>query len=192
MLSLKQRILKRLLDIFLSLIGIMLCIIPIFVLFIISTIVHKEFGFFVQKRVGKKGKLFLIFKIKSLKSGKTILPFGKFIRKNKLDELPQLLNVFLGSMSIVGPRPDIKGYADVLDGANKIILNVKPGLTSLATLKFANEEELLAKQTDARQFNDFVLWPEKVKLNTAYVNNYSFKNDIVIIIKTILTVLHLK
>lgn len=187
MLSFKQRVVKRVLDIFMSIIGIILFIIPIFILVILSTIINKEFGIFTQKRVGKEAKLFSIFKIKSMKIGgeNSISPFGKFIRKTKLDELPQLFNVIFGHMSVVGPRPDLEGYADLLKNEDKIILTVKPGLTSLATLKFSNEEKLLKKQENSIKYNDEVLWPQKVELNKEYVKNYSLINDFKIIFKTI-------
>lgn len=187
MLSFRQKIIKRIVDIVLSLIGIVIFIIPIFVLVIISTISNKEFGVFTQKRVGQKGKLFTIFKIKSMSIGKEhqISSFGKFIRKTKLDELLQLFNVFLGQMSVVGPRPDVQGYADKLQGKNKVILLVKPGLISEATLLFRNEEEILARQVNPLQYNDEVLWPKKVKLNREYVESYSLKKDFKIIFKTL-------
>lgn len=161
MLSQKQKRIKRLIDFFLSVIGIVFFIIPIFILFIISTVINKEFGVFFQKRVGENGKLFTIYKIKSMKSGEKplITSFDAFIRKTKLDELPQIFNVLFGQMSIVGPRPDVLGYADKLKGSNKIILAVKPGLTSMATLKFVNEEELLKKQKKPIDYNNEVLWP---------------------------------
>ena len=187
MLSLKQRILKRILDIFISLIGIIIFIIPIFILVILSTIINKEFGIFTQKRIGINANPFFILKIKSMKIGneKNITPFGKFIRKTKLDELPQLFNVFIGKMSIVGPRPDIEGYADKLEGNNRKILNVKPGITSEATILFRNEDEILSNQKDPVNYNDNVLWPQKVKLNIQYVENYSIINDFKIILKTL-------
>lgn len=194
MLSKKQKRIKRFTDIILSFIGIIIFIIPIFILFLISTLVNKEFGIFFQQRVGENGSIFKIFKIKSMKLGKQpeILSFGAFIRKTKLDELPQVFNVFLGQMSVVGPRPDIVGYADALKENDKVILAVKPGLTSLATLKFVNEEELLSKQENPFQYNDEVLWPQKVALNKQYVTNWSLLNDFKIIFKTILLVLKIK
>jgi lipopolysaccharide/colanic/teichoic acid biosynthesis glycosyltransferase len=115
-----------------------------------------------------------------------ITSFGNFIRKTKLDELLQVFNVFFGQMSIVGPRPDILGYADKLRGEYKIILSVKPGLTSLAALKFANEELLLKSQNNPLVYNDLVLWPQKVALNKQYITNWSLFNDFKVIGKTIL------
>ncbi len=187
MLSARQKNTKRIVDIFISLIGIIIFIIPIFILVLISTFYLREFGVFTQKRVGKNAKLFTIYKIKSMKKGvePEISNFGKLIRKLKLDELPQLFNVFFGKMSIIGPRPDIVGYADKLKEADRVILSVKPGITSEATLLFSNEEELLKQQSNPLKYNDEVIWPQKVALNRKYVENYSFKNDLKIILKTL-------
>jgi lipopolysaccharide/colanic/teichoic acid biosynthesis glycosyltransferase len=188
MLSKKQKLLKRFIDIIGSCIGIVIFTIPIFSLIVISTIVHQEFGVFFQKRVGRNAIFFTVYKIKSMRFKKesAITSFGNFIRKTKLDELPQVFNVFFGQMSIVGPRPDILGYADKLKGEDKIILSVKPGLTSLASLKFANEEQLLKRQNNPLVYNDFILWPQKVALNKQYIKNWSLFNDFKVIGKTIL------
>ncbi|TVZ55179.1 lipopolysaccharide/colanic/teichoic acid biosynthesis glycosyltransferase [Lutibacter sp. Hel_I_33_5] len=187
MLSVKQKVIKRFIDIIFSLSGITLLIIPISILVLLSTIINNEFGIFFQKRVGEKGVVFTIFKIKTMKLGKedSISSFGKFLRITKLDEFPQLFNVLFGQMSIVGPRPDIKGYADELQGEDRIILSVKPGLTSPAALFFSDEESLLSKQENPLKYNDEVLWPKKVELNKEYVQNWSLKNDFKIILKTI-------
>tara|TARA_B100000768_G_scaffold175388_1_gene186742 strand:+ start:583 stop:1179 length:597 start_codon:yes stop_codon:yes gene_type:complete len=188
MLSTKQKRTKRCVDLLLSSIGIVIFTLPIFILVIISTIVHQEFGVFFQKRVGKNAKIFTVYKVKSMRFKKesAITSFGNFIRKTKLDELLQVFNVFFGHMSIVGPRPDILGYADKLKGEDKIILSVKPGLTSLAALKFANEELLLKSQNNPLVYNDLVLWPQKVALNKQYITNWSLFNDFKVIGKTIL------
>ena len=188
MLSTKQKRIKRCVDLLLSSIGIVIFTVPIFILVIISTIVHQEFGVFFQKRVGKNAKVFTIYKIKSMifKKEPLITSFGNFIRKTKLDELLQVFNVFFGQMSIVGPRPDILGYADKLKGEDKIILSVKPGLTSLAALKFAKEEQLIKRQNNPLAYNDLVLWPQKVALNKQYITNWSLFNDFKVIGKTIL------
>lgn len=158
----------------------------------------KKFGMFRQVRVGEDGKLFKIYKIRTmkvdipkedfitLKNDDRITPFGKVLRKYKLDELPQLINIIVGEMSLVGPRPDVPGYADNLVGEDRIILTVKPGLTGSATLKFKNEENLLSKQKNPKKFNDEVIWPEKVKLNRQYIKEWSLFNDIKCIVKTII------
>lgn len=152
---------------------------------------------FKQKRVGQYGKLFTMYKFRSMKvnhggssvsvAGESrITPLGAKLRKYKLDELPELWNVFIGDMSFVGPRPDVPGYADKLEGEDRKMLELKPGITGPASLKYRNEEELLAQQTDPQKYNDEVLYPDKVKINIEYLNNWSFIYDIKLIIYTIL------
>ena len=112
--------------------------------------------------------------------------FNIFIfRKYKIDELPQLINVLKGDMSFVGPRPDVPGYADKLEGEDRIILSIKPGITGPATLKYKNEEEILANVDDPVKYNNQVIWPDKVKINKEYIKNWSLKKDIEYILKTI-------
>ena len=154
---------------------------------LVASIDTKSFGIFFQDRIGQYGKLFKILKIKSMNdSTKRISFFGKFLRKSKIDELPQLLNILLGQMSFVGPRPDISGYYDKLEGENRKILEMKPGLTSLAYIKYSNEEDLLSKQINPLQYNDKVIFPDKVKMNLDYYYKQSFLLDLQIIVKTIL------
>ena len=171
-------------------------LLPIIILLLIVAIIDTgQFGLFSQKRIGKKGQVFSIYKIRSMKGNpnsfvttqKThqITEFGNFIRNTKLDEMPQLFNILLGDMSFVGPRPDVKGYADALEGENRIILNVKPGITGPAQIAFRNEEELLNNQENPLQYNDEVIWPEKVKINREYVENWSIQRDLFYIWKTI-------
>ncbi len=114
-----------------------------------------------------------------------ITHLGKYLRKYKLDELPQLWNVFTGKMSFVGPRPDVPGYADCLEGENKKILELRPGITGPASIYFRNEEELLAKAINPQVYNDEVIWPQKVKINLRYIENWSFWKDIGFILITI-------
>lgn len=116
-----------------------------------------------------------------------ITPFGAKLRKYKLDELPELWNVLIGDMSFVGPRPDVPGYADKLVGEDRKILLLKPGITGLASIKYRNEEELLAQQADPIKYNDEVIFPDKVKINLNYLENWSFITDIKLIIYTILS-----
>ena len=116
-----------------------------------------------------------------------ISPIGSFLRKYKIDELPQLLNILKGEMSFVGPRPDIEGYYDKLTGEERKILELKPGLTSEASIIFRNEEELLAKQNNPLKYNDEVLFPEKIRLNLDYYYNRSIFLDLKIILRTLLT-----
>lgn len=152
---------------------------------------------FKQKRVGRYGKLFTIYKFRSMtvshsgssvsvKGESRITPFGAKLRKYKLDELPELWNVLIGDMSFVGPRPDVPGYADKLQGDDRRVLLLKPGITGPASLKYRNEEELLAEQDDPQKYNDEVLFPDKVRINIKYMDCWSFQNDIKIIIYTIL------
>ncbi len=193
-----DKILKRTFDVTVSLLGLLATWWIILIAWIIASIETRSNGFFVQKRVGKEGKLFSAIKIKSMKrvegldttittaNDARITKSGQFFRNTKIDELPQLINVLFGSMSFVGPRPDVEGYADKLQGDDRIVLSVRPGITGPASLKYKNEEEILSQQEDPKKYNDEIIWPDKVKINRAYIENWSFKQDIVYIIKTIL------
>ncbi len=110
---------------------------------------------------------------------------GAFFRRTKIDELPQLFNVLIGDMSFVGPRPDVPGYADRLEGEARAILELRPGITGPASLKYKNEEEILAQQKDPKMYNDTVIWPDKVAINLEYIQNWSFKKDMEYIFQTI-------
>jgi lipopolysaccharide/colanic/teichoic acid biosynthesis glycosyltransferase len=114
-----------------------------------------------------------------------ITPVGRFLRRAKLDELPQLINVLKGDMSFVGPRPDVPGFADALTGEDRVILSVRPGITGPATLRYRDEESLLAGAEHPEQYNREVLWPDKVRLNREYVRQWSFRGDMVYIWRTI-------
>ncbi len=110
---------------------------------------------------------------------------GAFFRKSKIDELPQLWNIIIGEMSFIGPRPDMSGYADMLIGDDRKILELRPGITGPATLKYRNEEDILAAQDDPQAYNDTVLWPDKVAINRAYLDNYSFTEDLRLLWRTL-------
>ena len=151
-----------------------------------------------QERIGQYGKKFNIYKIRTMKTGSDknnifvttanddrILPFGKFLRKTKLDEIVGLINVLKGEMSLVGPRPDVAGYADMLTGEDRKILELKPGITGPASLKYINEEEILANVDNPQKYNDEIIYPDKVKINLEYYHNRTFWGDIRIIFKTI-------
>ena len=151
---------------------------------------------FKQKRVGQYGRLFTMYKFRTMKNNhhgssisiageNRITPIGAFLRKYKIDELPELWNVLIGDMSLVGPRPDVPGYADVLEGKNREILKLKPGITGPASLKYRNEENILAQQDNPQKYNDEVIYPDKVRINLEYLHQWSFWNDLVIIYKTI-------
>jgi len=191
------RVIKRTFDILFSLIGIFLTWWMMLVAIIISSIETKSFGVFIQKRVGKDAKLFNVFKIKTMRvvedidttittsNDMRITKSGKFFRDTKIDELPQLFNVLLGTMSFVGPRPDVEGYADKLEGEDRVLLSVRPGITGPASLKYKNEEEILAKQSNPKEYNDKVIWVDKVAINLRYIKEWSLKKDFYYIIKTV-------
>lgn len=145
-------------------------------------------GLFVQKRVGQHGRLFDIYKFRTIHPvSQRISGLGRFLRRSKLDELPQLFNILRGDMSLVGPRPDLPGYYDRLEGNSRRILQLKPGLTSDAGILYRNEEQLLSAQEDPESFNDHVLFPDKVKRNLEYLDSISFSNDFQIIIRTLVS-----
>lgn len=153
--------------------------------------------FFCQQRVGRHGNLFRLVKFRTMKPGQTggnitvkgdsrITSPGAFLRRYKLDELPELWNVLKGDMSFVGPRPDVPGYADRLEGPERRLLNVRPGITSPASMKYKNEEEILALQSDPVNYNDRVIYPDKVNINLEYIQRRNFWFDLKIIIYTVL------
>lgn len=151
---------------------------------------------FTQRRVGRDGQPFTMYKFRSmtvLHSGSSvsvagesrITPLGAKLRRYKLDELPELWNVLKGDMSFVGPRPDVPGYADKLRGEDRLILKLRPGITGPASLKYANEEEILAQVLDPVRYNDEVIFPDKVRINLEYYYNHTFFGDIQLIFQTI-------
>ena len=185
---------KRIFDVVLVLLLLPLLLIPITILIIVASVDTKKWGVFSQFRVGQHGKLFRIYKIRTLKEEehklghleKSATRLGKYLRQTKLDELPQLFNVLLGDMSFVGPRPDVQGFADELKGDNRKILIVKPGITGEATLKYKDEERVLERQNDPEHYNRTIIWVDKVKINKNYVENYSFYLDLRLILKSTL------
>ena len=205
-------IFKRLFDIVASLLGL-LFLWPVLLIVAIMVKVKMPGGpaFFVQKRVGKGGKLFNCHKFRSMTvkhNGSTvsvagdsrITPFGATLRHYKLGELPGLWDVLIGNMSFVGPRPDVPGYADKLTGDDRDVLKLRPGITGPATLKYRLEDEMIAEyvakkqaegdtrpmQEIATEYNDQVIYPDKVRLNCYYYRHYSFVKDIQMILCTVL------
>lgn len=177
---------KRIFDILISFLGLVFFGWLIMIFWVLISIDTKSNGLFVQKRIGQFGKPFKIYKLKTIHpKTRTNSKLGMFFRKSKMDELPQLWNVFLGDMSFVGPRPDIAGYYDVLEGEHKKILELKPGITSLASIKYADEEAILAQQTNPLDYNNNIIFPDKVKMNLDYYYHHSFIGDIKIISKTL-------
>ena len=153
--------------------------------------------FFRQERIGLHGHPFTIVKFRTMtaehggssitiRGESRITTFGAWLRRSKIDELPELWNILAGEMSFVGPRPDVPGYADKLTGEDRLILTVRPGLTGAASLKYNNEDDLLALQPDPQRYNDEVLYPHKVRIDVNYINNWSFLLDLKIIVFTLL------
>ncbi len=191
---------KRLFDFITSLIGLIL-LSPIFIILSILVKIYSEGSiFFIQERIGRNGKIFRMIKFRSMtvvqisnstisvKGDVRITKIGVFLRKYKLDELPELWNVLKGDMSFVGPRPDVCGYADNLKGLDRKILELRPGITGVASLKYYNEEDVLALQDNPLKFNDEVIYPDKVRLNLDYYYNNNLWIDIKIIFATIFKV----
>lgn len=150
---------------------------------------------FFQTRVGQDGKLFRICKFRTMfddaqgetvspKDDERVTPVGRWLRRTKIDCLTELINVLAGQMSFVGPRPDVPGYADKLEGSDRIVLSVKPGITGPASLKYRHEDELLAEHDDPKRYNDEVIYPDKVRINVNYLNDWSLISDLKILFKT--------
>ncbi len=197
-LTLQQRIAKRSFDLLGAFIGLLLTGWLMLILYVLTSFSTKQSGIFLQHRIGCNGRIFRVCKFRTMRNDlgphtnvtsendPRITNIGRYLRKTKLDELPQLFNIIIGQMSFVGPRPDIPGYADKLVGKDRIILSVRPGITGPATLHFRNEEKLLAEQTKPEKYNDEVIWPEKVRINREYVSNYKFWKDLGYIWKTVI------
>lgn len=188
---------KWLFDRVVSLLGL-LVLWPVLLIVAVSIYVKMPGGpiLFTQKRVGKDGRLFTMYKFRSMTVGhgggsvsvageSRITPLGAKLRAYKLDELPELWNVLIGDMSFVGPRPDVPGYADKLEGEDRLILRLRPGITGPASLKYRNEEELLAKVDDPQRYNDEVIYPDKVRINLEYYHNHTLLGDLKMILQTV-------
>lgn len=192
---------KRVFDVVASFTGFCL-LLPIFLVILLLIVIFEgNSPFFVQERVGKLGKRFRLIKFRTMKpvTGRKIKSFeagdvsritrlGKILRKTKLDELPQLVNVIKGDMSLVGPRPEVREWTLFYPEKWKIVHGVRPGITDYASLEFHNEEEILRKYKDPEQaYRDIVL-PRKLALNMEYVNERTFLGDLKILFRTVKTV----
>ena len=190
--------LKRIFDFILALIGI-LFLLPLFILIsVIIKVDSSEPIFYKQIRVGKNNKDFKLFKFRTMASGSDkqglitvgnndsrITKPGAFLRKYKLDELPQLINVLIGDMSLVGPRPEVRKYVSLYTEKQLNVLSVKPGITDIASIRFSNENELLKGQNEPEKFYIETIMPEKLKLNLEYINKMNFFYDLKLIFLTI-------
>ena len=193
-----QARIKRLFDFSLSLVGLIMVgwLIPLTAM--LARLDTGQSGFYRQERIGYRGRSFQVIKIRTMRpvEGITttitrvddlrITPIGRFLRRAKLDELPQLINIIMGEMSFVGPRPDVEGFADRLEGSDRIILSVRPAITGPATLRYRDEEKLLQTVHDPERYNREVIFPDKVRINREYIENYTLFGDIRYIFKTLL------
>jgi lipopolysaccharide/colanic/teichoic acid biosynthesis glycosyltransferase len=190
---------KRIFDIVLSLFGLII-LAPFFILVALLIVMDSRGGvFYRQVRVGKDGKDFYLFKFRSMRTDadkkgllitvggrdSRITNMGYYIRKYKIDELPQLLNVFFGDMSLVGPRPEVRRYVDMYNAEQKMVLTVKPGITDYASIEYSNENELLGKATDPEKVYIEEIMPTKLKLNLKYIAEQGTVTDLKIIFKTL-------
>lgn len=195
-LPLSSRILKRSLDVLVSSLALILFSWVIALGFLLATADTRSCGLFTQTRIGRFGKPFRLLKLKTMRprsrtdspvtveNDLRVTPVGRVLRKYKIDELPQFWNVLVGQMSLVGPRPDVPGFADRLKGEDRIVLSVRPGITGPATLYYRNEASILSKEEDPDRFNREVLFPAKVRINRWYVQHYSFARDLYYLLLT--------
>ena len=191
-------IIKYIFDRLFALIGLIVLSPILLVIFIIHKIKMPKGSFlYRQVRIGKDAKPFRIFKIRTMREESEaegtvttaddprVLPFGRWLRESKVDTFFELFNILIGDMSFVGPRPDVPGYADKLTGNDRKILELRPGLTGPASIKYRHEDRILAAQPDPKKYNDEVIWPDKVKINLEYYEKWSLWLDISILWKTI-------
>lgn len=196
-LSRSRAALKRGVDVLGAAVGLFLTCWIILPAWLLVTLDTRANGFFLQNRVGRHGRVFRMVKLRTMRPeaavGTTVTTgrdpritrLGRFLRRSRIDELPQLFNVLVGDMSLVGPRPDVPGYADALQGEDRIILTVRPGITGPATLAYRNEESLLSEVDDPEAYNREVIWPDKVRLNRIYVEQWSFRGDLQYLWRTV-------
>lgn len=193
--------LKRTFDLVLSSLGLLVAAPLIGLCWVVAAIDVRGNGFFIQRRVGRHGRIIRVCKIKTMRTcpysevgtrspiaslnAASVTRSGVVFRKYKLDELPQLFHVLTGTMSLVGPRPDVPGYADRLVGSDRMVLLLRPGLTGPASIKYKDEERLLAAAADPVSYNDQIIWPDKVRINRHYLTHYSLLGDLRYLVQTI-------
>jgi lipopolysaccharide/colanic/teichoic acid biosynthesis glycosyltransferase len=194
--------LKRFFDIFFSFIGLIILFIPFLIISLIIILDSRGGVFYKQVRVGKDGKDFKLFKFRSMRTDadkaglltvggrdNRITKVGYYIRKYKVDELPQLINVFIGNMSLVGPRPEVRKYVDMYNEQQRSVLKVKPGITDYASIEYSNENEILGKASDPEKVYINEIMPAKLDLNLKYIKDQGALTDLKIIFKTIFKIL---
>lgn len=179
--------------------GLLVTLPVILLAWVVATVETRRNGLYRQRRVGMDGELFDVLKIRTMREsgdstvttrGDTrITRCGAVLRRLKIDELPQLLNVLRGDMSLVGPRPDVPGFADRLTGEDRLVLTVRPGITGPAAIAYRHEENILAAVDDPLTYNRNVVWPDKVRINRDYVQNYSLTTDLRVLVTTVRCVL---
>nr|WP_277345553.1 sugar transferase [Halomonas bachuensis] len=184
-------------DVLLATLGLLLVWWLIGLAWIAATIDTRRNGLFMQRRIGMNGRIFTLYKIRTMREAQgvtttvtcsrdpRITPLGHLLRRTKVDELPQLWNVLKGDMSFVGPRPDVEGFADSLEGEQRLLLRVRPGITGPATLKYRDEEKLLDSAVDPEGYNRDVIWPDKVRINLHYLREWSLAEDLKFIWRTL-------
>lgn len=191
----RQRALKRGFDLVVAS-ALLLVTWPVMVLaWIVASFDTRANGLFRQTRIGRDGQPFRVLKIRTMRRasvGSTVTTAGDaritrsgtVLRRFKVDELPQLVNVLRGEMSLVGPRPDVPGFADLLTGDDRVVASVRPGITGPAALAYRAEEQLLARVADPERYNREVLWPDKVRMNREYVERWSLGLDVACLVRT--------
>jgi len=189
---------KRAVDLSFAVVGILALGWLMVAAWLVATIDTGRNGLFMQDRIGRDGRTFRVIKIRTMRVSREITttvttstdaritPIGRLLRLSRIDELPQLVNVLVGDMSLVGPRPDVPGWADRLEGDDRVILRIRPGITGPATLHFRDEAQLLARQPDPERFNREVIWPAKVRLNREYLQQWSLAGDFRLIARTLI------
>ena len=194
-----SRFFKRIFDLIFSVIAIVIFLIPMIFIGLIITFTSSGGPFFVQARVGIYGKKFAMIKFRTMTKAKSaknleltvqndarITKVGEILRKFRLDELPQFFNIFLGQMSFVGPRPEVRQYVDEYTGEMMATLLIRPGMAGLAQIEFSNESEILSKAENPQEFYINEILPQKCKTNLAYIEKLSLKTDVSILAKTFL------
>lgn len=187
---------KRIFDLTIALLGLIILAVPMALIAILIGMTSGSPILFTQERVGKGGQIFYVKKFRTMSvrsvedssitvaGDSRVTAIGSYLRRWKLDELPQLWNVLVGEMSLVGPRPDVPGYADKLQGDDRKLLLLRPGITGPATLAYRNEEEILAKVSDPVQYNNEIIYPDKVRINLEYMEKCSLMQDLKYILET--------